>query len=79
MTTRRRKKKDKDLDTLEKFKHLAKKFDTSDETNFIEFVEEAFKISKRAGIKGNIVAKELDKLREATLNFSLALKKQGIS
>jgi uncharacterized membrane protein len=24
MTTRRRKKKDKDLDTLEKFKHLAK-------------------------------------------------------
>ena len=72
-------KKDKDLDTLEKFKHLAKKFDTSDETNFIEFVEEAFKISKRAGIKGNIVAKELDKLREATLNFSLALKKQGIS
>ena len=39
----------------------------------------AFKISKRAGVQPSFVAKELDKLRIATLNFSLALKKQGIS
>ena len=72
-------KENKNLDNLEKFEHLAKKFDTKDENHFIEFVEEAFKISKRAGVQPSFVAKELDKLRIATLNFSLALKKQGIS
>ena len=72
-------KENKNFDNLKKFKHLAKKFDTEDESSFVEFVEEAFRISKRAGIKPNFVAKELENLREATLNFSLALKKQGIN
>lgn len=79
LKTLKKTKEQKDLSPLEKFKYLAKKFDTSDESSFIEFVEEAFKISKRAGVQPSFVSKELDKLREATMNFSLALKKQGIS